>query len=117
MRPSPTSSAGFSLPEALIALGLFLIVASVTSTGLIRMTEAQGTIWNRTEMHSSVRSATELLQQEVGQAGLVSLPGPVTLAAPITVVGVQTATLSSVSGMFVGEQLTFDAGTFQETVQ
>ena len=51
---------GYSLPEVLIALGLMLIVASVVGTGLIRMTEAQGTIWNRTEMHSGVRSATEL---------------------------------------------------------
>ena len=33
------------------------------------MTTAQKTIWNRTEMHSGIRGATELLQQEVGQAG------------------------------------------------
>ena len=32
-------------------------------------------------MHNGVRNATELLTQEVGQAGRISLPGPVTLAA------------------------------------
>ena len=39
------------------------------------MTQSQTTIWNRTEMHSGIRGATELLQQEVGQAGRVSVPG------------------------------------------
>jgi hypothetical protein len=111
-----SNDAGFTLAESLVALTLMLTVAGIITTGLIRTTEAQGTIWNRTEMHAGVRSATELLEQEVGQAGLVNLPAPVTLAAPVTIVGVQTATLSSVTAMFVGEQLTIDAGAFQETV-
>ena len=38
------------------------------------MTSAQATIWNRTQMHSGIRGATEVLQQEVGQAGRVTLP-------------------------------------------
>jgi type II secretory pathway pseudopilin PulG len=107
---------GFSLPEALVALGLMLIVATTVGRGLISMTQAQGTIWNRTEMHSSVRSATELLQQEVGQAGLISLPGPVTLSTAVLAPGAQTVTLSSVAGMFVGEYVTIDAGAQMETV-
>jgi type II secretory pathway pseudopilin PulG len=115
MKPRVDDS-GFTLPEALVSLGLMLIVATTVATGLIRMTEAQGTIWNRTEMHSSVRSATELLQQEVGQAGFISLPAPVTLSTAILAPGAQTVTLSSVAGMFVGEHLTFDAGPQQETV-
>lgn len=113
---SESREAGFSLPEVLIALALMLTVSSIVGTGLIRMTEAQGTIWNRTEMHSGVRSATELLQQEVGQAGFISLPGPVMLSTAVTIPGQQTVTLSSVAGMFVGEELTFDTGTNQETV-
>ena len=100
----------------LVALVLMGIVASTVGTGLIRMTEAQGTIWNRTEMHSSVRSATELLQQEVGQAGFISLPGPVMMNSAVGMIGSQTVTLSSVAGMFVGEQLTVDTGISQETV-
>lgn len=85
-------------------------------TGIVQMTKTQGTIWNRTEMHSGVRSATELLQQEVGQAGRLSLPGTVTLSAAVTATGSQSVTLSSVSGMFTGEQLTIDTGANQETV-
>src|SRR5438034_9731182 len=48
------------------------------------MTKSQTTIWNRTEMHSGVRGATELLQQEVGQAGRVSVPGTVASPGVIT---------------------------------
>ena len=60
-------------------------------------------------MHNGVRNATELLTQEVGQAGRISLPGIVTLAGgggsrwhersrshPLPTVR---------AGMFVGEQL------------
>jgi len=49
------------------------------------MTTSQATIWNRTEMHSGIRGATELLQQEVGQAGRLSFP--VTLSLTNNVAG------------------------------
>src|SRR4029078_11235637 len=39
-----------------------------------QMTKHQQTIWHRTEMHSGIRGATSLLQQEVGQAGRVTRP-------------------------------------------
>ena len=47
------------------------------------MTKQQQTIWNRTEMHSGIRGATELLQQEVGQAGRAAMGpnAPLKLAA------------------------------------
>jgi hypothetical protein len=100
----------------LVSIALLLVIAGITMTGIVQMTKTQGTIWNRTEMHSGVRSATELLQQEVGQAGRLSLPGTVTLSAAVTATGSQSVTLSSVSGMFTGEQLTIDTGANQETV-
>ena len=49
---------------------------------MAEMTNQQQTIWNRTEMHSGIRGATELLQQEVGQAGRITLPAAVTLTPP-----------------------------------
>lgn len=107
--------AGFSLPELLVSM-LVLSVIIGTATQLLLLTiNGQRTMWNRTQMHSSVRGAIELLQQEVGQAGLVSLPGPVTLGAA-AVVGAQTIAVSSTAGMFVGEQLLIDTGASQETV-
>jgi prepilin-type N-terminal cleavage/methylation domain-containing protein len=127
------SQAGFSLPELLISITIFLIVSGVVTQALLQMTNSQRTIWNRTQMHSGVRSATELLQQEVGQAGRISLPYTTTLATAV-VSGTQTvgvkqqiaalpaAAVASVKGIFVGEQLTIDAGEdalgndLQETV-
>jgi prepilin-type N-terminal cleavage/methylation domain-containing protein len=121
---------GFSLPELLISVTILLIISSAVTTGLLQLTNSQKTIANRTEMHSGVRSATELLQQEIGQAGSIVLPGTTTAAGPIAP-GAQTVTVSqtingvtaaSVTGIFPGEQLVVDAGTdalgngVQETV-
>jgi prepilin-type N-terminal cleavage/methylation domain-containing protein len=127
------SEAGFSLVELMISIGIFLIISGVVTQALLQMTNSQKTIWNRTQMHSGVRSATELLQQEVGQAGRIALPYTTTLTAAVAA-GTQTvglrqqvtaapaAAVAGVSGIFNGEQLTIDAGEdaagndLQETV-
>lgn len=85
------SESGFSLVELLVATGLLLVVSSIVTGALMQMTSAQTTIWNRTEMHSGIRGATELLQQEVGQAGRISLPGTVTLVNAVTAAETSTA--------------------------
>lgn len=124
------ADSGFSLIELLFATGLLLIVSSIVTTALVQMTGSQKTIWNRTEMHSGIRGATELLQQEVGQAGRITLPGTgvVTLtnalvfatswAACTPVTNVQ---VSSVAGMWgnanTGIALTFLDGDNEETVR
>ena len=64
---------GFSLLEMMAATGVILIVTGIVMTGMGQMIYTNGTIANRSEMHAGVRSATELLQQEIGQAGKVSL--------------------------------------------
>jgi type II secretory pathway pseudopilin PulG len=69
--------------ELLVATALLLIVSSIVTGALMQMTQAQLTIWNRTEMHSGIRGATELLQQEVGQAGRVSVPTTITLNSAV----------------------------------
>src|SRR5262245_54770496 len=74
------SESGFSLMELLVATGILLAVSGVVTQALLQMTKSQATIWNRTEMHSGIRGATELLQQEVGQAGRLSMP--VTMSPP-----------------------------------
>src|SRR5262245_14652415 len=102
------SQAGFSLPELLVAVTILLIISGAVTSGLLQVTTSQKTIWNRTQLHAGVRSATELLQQEVGQAGRVALPGTATLAASVAT-GAQTVginqvidgvTTASVSGIF-----------------
>lgn len=131
------SESGFSLAEVLVSTGLLLVVSSIVTSALMQMTQQQQTIWNRTEMHSGVRGATELLQQEVGQAGRVALPGTVTLGAGVSgvvapdacdagnpLLFAQQVAVSSVSGMFASagppaayELLTVLDGDTQETIK
>ena len=109
------SESGFTLGELMVSVSLMLVLMGTVATLLIRTAESHRTVWNRTEMHSAVRGATELLQQEVGQAGLVALPGAVTLTAA-SVTGAQTVAVSSATGMFVGEKLVVGTGENAETV-
>ncbi len=128
------SESGFSLAEVLVSTGLLLIVSSIVTSALMQMTQQQATIWNRTEMHSGVRGATELLQQEVGQAGRVALPNTVTLGAPVAaaascdagvpLTNAVTVAVSSVSGMYASagppaayELLTVLDGDARETIK
>jgi type II secretory pathway pseudopilin PulG len=119
-----TPESGFSLIELLVATGLLLGVSAIVTSALVQMTHQQKTIWNRTEMHSGIRGATELLQQEVGQAGRVTLPGAGTItlqtpidasgiAAPCTATGAapwwaggvtQAVTVSSTTGLWADVQ-------------
>lgn len=116
-----TKQTGFSLLETLVAMVVFLAVGAIVMTGLVQLLRTQGTIANRTEMHTSVRSATELMQQEIGQAGRVSLPNPGGATSGVTMTGpagpgVAVATLSSTNGMFPGMLLDVDTGQNFEVV-
>jgi prepilin-type N-terminal cleavage/methylation domain-containing protein len=111
---------GFTLIETMAAVAVFLLVSSIVMSGLIQMMKTQGTVANRTEMHTSVRSATELLQQEIGQAGRISLPLavlPVTMTGPITAsLAPQKFAVSSTASMFPNMLLDVDAGQTFEVV-
>ena len=85
-----TRQSGFTLMETMVTLVIFLIVSAIVMSGIVQMMSTQGTVANRTEMHSSVRSATELLQQEIGQAGRISLP---TAVMPVTITSGQLLSL------------------------
>lgn len=106
---------GFTLIELIVSMLTLLVVSGTVTAALMQMTNAELTLWNRTQMHSGVRSATELLQQEVGQAGRVALPAAVTLAGAVAP-GTSAVAVSSVAGMFVGEQLIVGTGASEETV-
>jgi prepilin-type N-terminal cleavage/methylation domain-containing protein len=117
---------GFSLLELLVSVAILVIVAGAIIMGMIRMTWSQSTVMNRTQMHSSVRNATELMQQEVGQAGRVgSQPGlqfttAITVPAgstsvPATPTITTTATTGSATDrLYVGENLVVDTSTTNE---
>jgi len=52
---------GFSLLELLVAVAILVIVAGAVMAGMINTTRSQSTIMNRTQLHASVRNATELM--------------------------------------------------------
>jgi prepilin-type N-terminal cleavage/methylation domain-containing protein len=128
--------AGFTLLEMMITLVVLLAVSGIVMSGMVQMMKTQGTIANRTELHTSVRSATELLQQEIGQAGKISLPTPPAglvwaMTTPVVipadtplpwkvtfnVLSSATATVPNVPVLFEGEWITVDTGLNKETVQ
>lgn len=115
MTTTPKRDAGFSLPELLVSVSIMLVLMGTVTSLLIKSAEANRSVWNRTEMHSAVRGATELLQQEVGQAGLIALPGIVSLTAA-SGTGSRTVAVTASTGMFVGEQLVVGTGDQAETV-
>jgi hypothetical protein len=119
--------------ELLVSMTIMMIVSGTVMEGVFRLTKQGQTISNRSEMHAGVRNATELLQQEVGQAGRVSFPNRLQLASGVTAAALlaanQTVTLKAVDSagttissavptksMFVGEQVVVDAGNNAETV-
>jgi prepilin-type N-terminal cleavage/methylation domain-containing protein len=119
---------GFSLIELMVATTLLLIVSSIVTGALLQTSNAQKTISNRTAMHSGVRGATELLQQEVGQAGRIALPDPApTLPGGATKsvlcdgtnpsLNATTVNVSAAAGMFPDMVLTTLDGDNSETVK
>ena len=114
---------GFSLLELLVAVAILVIVAGTVIAGMINTTRSEGTVMNRTQVHASVRNATELMEQEIGQAG--RLPAAQTglkitfatalVANPLGTTA--TPTITSTAGLFQGEQITVDPNsTNEETV-
>jgi prepilin-type N-terminal cleavage/methylation domain-containing protein len=119
--------AGFTLMETMVSLVVLLAVSAIVMGGMSQMMNTQGTIANRAEMHTSVRGATQLLEQEIGQAGRISLPtnpagGPWLMLSAVTVLTDTPVTAPGVlfsqglTTLFDGELLLVDTGTNQETI-
>ena len=113
------SQKGFSMLELLVAVAILLIVAGTVIMGMMRVTWSQSTIMNRTQVHASVRNATELMQQEIGQAGRVTASPGLNLPNAIAAGASGAVTITSTSGiatdgLYVGEQLVIDPSTTNE---
>jgi prepilin-type N-terminal cleavage/methylation domain-containing protein len=114
-RQAAAGEAGFTLIEMMVAVLVLMVVSGTVIKGVMDMADLHSTLMNRTDMHAGVRNVTELLTQEVGQAGRISLPGTVTLTAA-TAIGATTVNVNSTTGMFAGELLLIDTGSTAETV-
>lgn len=117
--------AGYTLLELIITTLIMTVVSGSAFSAILRLTKTNGTVSNRTEMHAGVRNATELLQQEIGQAGRItfaakSLKLSTVVAAPangVVVTLTSDPVATGISGLFVGEYVVIDAGNQEETVQ
>ena len=110
-----SDESGFSLIEVMVTSGILMAVSAIVMSGVMEMSQLNNTVTNRAQMFAGVRNATALLQQEVGQAGRLTLNGTQTLAANVAA-GTSTVDVSLASNMFVGEYLTIGAGDTAETV-
>jgi type II secretory pathway pseudopilin PulG len=112
---------GFSLLETMASLAVLLVVGGIVMTGMTQLMKTQASVANRTDMHSSVRSATELLQQEIGQAGKISLGNPSgnnSLQSAVTAGAGSAFTLSDQTAtVYPNEVLWVDVGSKQEAIQ
>jgi prepilin-type N-terminal cleavage/methylation domain-containing protein len=111
---------GFSLLELMVSMVVMMVVAG----GVFGALNFYQKTYQRTEisadMHDNLRSAIDLIIQEVGQAGAMNLStsmGTLTLTSAV-VPGplAQAVPLSSTIGIFQNEKLLVDAGASQELV-
>jgi len=101
----------------LVSMTILLVVVAVAFSALLSSQKIYGSQQLQADMHAGLRSSFELVTQEIGQAGALNF-APKTLTAAVTgSTTAQTVTLSSSANIFVGEQLTVDAVSLQETVQ
>lgn len=125
------SEAGYSLLELLVSVAILTIVSGTVMGGVLNLTKVNGSVNNRTEMHAGVRNATQLLQQEIGQAGRITLPSyryrmtsnwvgdpdpNVVQTVTLSVKDAANADVTGLPGMFIGEKLVIDNGEYEETV-
>src|SRR5258708_35241389 len=75
--PILTASAarkGFSLMEVLVTMVVLLIISGGIFSAISSTQQSYARTELKSDMYENVQGAAELLGQEVGQAGLVSLP-------------------------------------------
>src|SRR5215813_3278643 len=112
------SDKGFSLLEMLISLIILLIASGAAFRALAYYQRSYGSSQLRADMHMGVRSALELMAQEVNQAGLLPFGPPRQLPAAVTPsASAQPVQVTSVNSIFVNEKLTIDTGSNQEDVK
>src|SRR5258705_2328983 len=108
------SDQGFTMVEMMITVLVLMIVSGTVMKGVLDLTGLHNVIMNRTDMHSGVRNATELLTQEVGQAGRIALPAAVTMTAA-TVIGSVDINGTATTRMVFWGQLALGSRPNQDT--
>lgn len=103
--------------ELLFAMAILIVISASAFVMLASMQKTHASTITRAEMHAGVRSATELLIQEIGQAGEVSFPASALAQAVNASANPQTVNVTSTAFMWVNEYVKVDTGTNREFVQ
>src|SRR6266571_4872636 len=116
-RESNNTTKGFSLLELMVSMVIMLAISGALMSALSSYQKSYASTQLQAGMHQDLRSAAEMMTQEIGQAGAVGLPPSTTLSAAVgTSILAQSVPVSSSAGIFVGEKLLVDAGPSQELV-
>jgi type II secretory pathway pseudopilin PulG len=105
---------GFSLLELMASIAILIVILGGIFSLLASSQQTYAKTQLKTDMYEDVRGVAELMAQEIGQAGLVTLPAGTTVSSAASA-GATTLQVSSTTSMFVGEQLLV-GGTTEETV-
>jgi Tfp pilus assembly protein PilW len=113
-RLSRATYGGFSLVELMASMAVLLVISGgmVSAISMSQQTYARTEM--KSDMYENVRGVAELMAQEIGQAGLVSLPPTTPTLSAAVAAGASAATVSSTTSLYVGEQLLVDAGSAKE---
>lgn len=109
---------GFSLLELMVSVAILLVAMGVVFSAMAYYQKNYQGSQIRSDTYFGIRGASELLSQEIGQAGSVGLPDTTT-SAPVTGNSVltQTVPLNQANYIFLNEQLLIDAGPKEELVK
>jgi prepilin-type N-terminal cleavage/methylation domain-containing protein len=112
------SEKGFTLLEMLISVIILLIASGAAFRALAYYQRSYGSSRLQADMHMGVRSALELMAQEVNQAGMLPFGPPRQLSSAVSPsASAQAVQITSVNSIFVNEKLTIDTGSNQEDVK
>lgn len=114
LRPFPSTCGGFTLVELIVSVFILSLIMGAFIAALSTSEQTYARTELGSDMYENVRSVAELLAQEIGQAGLVSLPTTTLSSAVAASAAAQAVNVSQTASMYVGEQLLVDAGSASE---
>lgn len=126
-----TNSSGFTLVELMIGMAVFLIISGAVLQGLGTMQKSYRSGEMHATMQQRVRGTMELMEQEIGEAGLQASTvegnnAATTGGAPYTISAVSgqgtfspgvTTVTGIFNGIYVGQWLQVDGGANQDPIQ
>jgi prepilin-type N-terminal cleavage/methylation domain-containing protein len=115
-RLSRAACGGFTLIELMASLVILSVILGAIVSLISSAVQTHTRTEVRSDMYENVRGVAEMMAQEIGQSGLVSLP-PSTLGAAVASNALaQSVAVTSTNSMYAGEQLLVDAGNNEELV-